>query len=73
MIDTPGEIIKEIEKVLPAELRIRLKDSNKWLEDSTKKLEAKVTNVEEFVIQLGCLKVINEKFQDYKDTANLCQ
>ena len=73
LIDTPGDIIKEIEKVLPEELRIRLKTSINWLNESTKKLQANVTNVEEFVVQLGCLKEINEKFQDYKDTSSLAQ
>jgi hypothetical protein len=73
LLPTPKQIITEIETKIPEELRKRLKTAHEWLSKSIEKIKKPVSNVEEFVVQLGDLKEINDKFQGYRDQVALIE
>ena len=68
---TPKEKIKNIEKFVPVVLRERIEESRKWLTKQYQDLNKPVTNVEEYVEQLGYFNYVDAHFQDIRDKVNL--
>jgi hypothetical protein len=56
---TPKDKIKEIEKFIPVVLRERIEEGKKWLDQQYKDLSKPVTNVEEYVEQLGYFNYVD--------------
>jgi len=68
---TPKERIKEIEKFVPVVLRERIEEGKKWLSIQFGNLSKPVTNVEEYVEQLGYFNYVDANFQDVRDKISM--
>jgi hypothetical protein len=68
---TPKDKIKELEKFIPVVLRERIEEARKWLTTQYNDLSKPVTNVEEYVEQLGYFNYVDANFQDVRDQISL--
>ena len=68
---TPKEFNDKIEILVPEVNKERTNAAKDWLNQSITDLRKPVANVEEFVVQQGCLTVIDNKFQFIRDKVDL--
>lgn len=71
MTPIPKHFIASIEEIVPKIMRERREQAKKWLQESIRKLQKPVTNVEEFVEQNGDLNYVNDNFQQVRDNNDL--
>ena len=71
ILPNPGNILRDISKILPEVLRHRIEEIKTWLNNSTIVMKSVAVTIEDFVKQSKALDQINGEFPSYKERLDI--